>query len=197
MTLDQRRSRQHPDAVESLLDVFNAAGSGLVRSFERTVGDEIQGLAKDADLVVALLTEAARRRNWWIGIGVGPVDEPTPGTVRAARGPALVAARDAVEKAKSAPTRLAVRAGRRDDAASVARAEAALRAWVMVLDRRTPEGWEAIDQMTKSATQKDAAAVLGISAQSLNTRLRRAGWHDQQAICELCGWLLDGCESDR
>lgn len=197
MTLDQRRRRHHPDAVEPLLELFNAADSGLVRTFERTVGDEVQGLVADPDLVVRLVTEAVRRKSWWIGIGIGLVDEPTPDTVRAARGPAFVAARDAVEKAKAAPTGVAVRSGRPDDTASAARAEAALRAWVMVLKRRTPEGWEAIDQMAKSTTQKEAAAALAISAQSLNTRLRRAGWHDQQAICELCGWLLNGCEAKR
>ncbi len=197
MTLDQRRSRQHPDAVEPLLDAFNAASPGLVRTFERTIGDEIQGLVDDSQLVVTLVTDAARRRNWWIGIGVGTVDEPTPDTVRAARGPVLVAARDAVEKAKSTPTRIAVRCGSPDDASSAARAEAALRAWVTVLDRRTPQGWEAVDAMAKATTQKVAAAALGISAQSLNTRLRRAGWHDQQAIQELCAWLLDRCEADR
>ncbi len=50
MTIDQRRSQAGPDAVPAAEELL--AGSAPVRAFERTAGDEIQGLLDDPGAVV-------------------------------------------------------------------------------------------------------------------------------------------------
>lgn len=193
LTLDQRHSQRGADDVEALLGLFGSSHDGIARPFERTAGDEVQGLLTHAGTAVDLVSAAVRRGNWWIGIGVGDVETPLPDTVRAARGAAFVCARAAVDKAKTVPTGLAVFA-HPDLAAEATRAQSALRAWVRILQRRTDEGWEAVDLMAGRSTQREAADALGVTAQSLNARLRRAGWHEDRDLRDLCAWLLAGCD---
>src|SRR5689334_2614434 len=100
VTADQRRSRTGEDQVPAVLDALSAIPA--LRRFERTAGDEIQGMPADAQAVVAVVV-ALVRAGWWTGVGVGPVDRPLPRSARAGRGGAYVAARRAVDSAKSAP----------------------------------------------------------------------------------------------
>src|SRR6476469_8935929 len=95
----------------------------MVRGFERTAGDEVQGVTDSPDAVIELALDLIRRGHWSIGIGIGPVEEPLPASTRAGRGPAFEAARVAVERAKRAPAKMAVEGG---DPARAADAEAAL-----------------------------------------------------------------------
>ena len=168
-----------------------AYGKKLVLEFERTAGDEIQGLVRDADLVVRIVADLVRRGGWSIGIGSGPVEEPLPGNVRAGRGPAFVHARDAVERAKSYPTGVAVAA---DDAAAAERSETALWLLADLLARRSDAGWEAVDAMRKVERQTDAAVRLGISPQAMSRRLRVAGWSEEGRARALAVWVLESGE---
>ncbi|MFZ0157624.1 MAG: hypothetical protein WAL50_01230, partial [Kineosporiaceae bacterium] len=75
--------------------------------FERTAGDEFQGLLDDEVSVVGVILDLVREGSWHIGVGVGPVEEPLPRSTRAARGTAFERAREAVEAAKRRPQHLA------------------------------------------------------------------------------------------
>lgn len=188
LTVDQRGSRRADDAVPDLLDdLASARLSGLVRSFERTAGDEVQALLEDPGTVVATAVDLVRREIWSVGIGVGTVERPLPRSVRAGRGSSFVHARAAVERAKSAPHRICVDG---DDASGADRAETALWLLVSVLDRRTQAGWDAVDAMARHETQRAAAAALGISAQAMNRRLAVGGWLDERRGRHLAAHLL-------
>ena len=108
MTVDQEGSRRVGDRVDALLGglgtaspLVGAAPGAVVLPFERTVGDEVQAVLADADLVVALALHLVRAGGWSIGIGAGTVDTPLPPSSRAGSGSAFVHAREAVEAAKS------------------------------------------------------------------------------------------------
>src|SRR5450756_2751646 len=78
-----------------------AGRDGVVRAFERTVGDEVQAVLDAAELAVEVALQLLRTKAWSVGIGVGEVDEPLPERGRAGGGTAFVLARAAVERAKS------------------------------------------------------------------------------------------------
>lgn len=183
ITIDQRRSRTSVDAVPALLEDLDTYS--LVRAFERTAGDEVQGLTDDASTAVDLVVDVASRRDWWVGVGVGPVDEPIPRSVRASRGPALVSARHAVERAHRQTVGIAL------EGPDARHAETALLALVSIVADRTPEGREAVDAMAGVTTQKEAATTLGISAQAMSRRLRVARWEDERRMRDLAVHLIE------
>lgn len=180
MTVDQRRSSTEPDAVPDVLALLAAAKP--LRAFERTAGDEVQGLLDDPESIVALTMALARTGTWSIGVGVGDVQTPLADSVRANRGEAFIAARRAVDRAKSSPAHLAVE--------GAVHAETALLQLLKLIRGRSHEGWEAIEAMATATTQKQAAAALGISPQAMNRRLHVAGWVEEQRGRELAAHLL-------
>ena len=189
VTADQRGSRERPDAVPDVLAALNSAyGDGLALSFERTAGDEVQGLVCDAEVAVSIVADLVRRGDWWVGVGSGATETPLPDSVRAGRGAAFVHARDAVDRAKQFPTGVAVTA---DDTAAAQRSETALWLLAGLLMRRSDAGWEAIDAMDRAERQSDAAATLGISPQAMSRRLRVAGWIEEGRGRALAAWVLE------
>lgn len=200
MTVDQEGSTRLGDQVEGLLAALadvQPALAGVVRPFERTVGDEVQAVLDDARSVVTLTLDLVRRGGWTVGIGAGPVDEPLPASSRAASGPAFVHARAAVERAKGrgSAVPVAVEAGTAG-APSAAEAEAVLRLLGGVVARRTDAGWEVVDRLgTADVRQKDVAAELGISEQAVSQRLRTALWAEELAVRPVAARLL--MEGDR
>ncbi|GAA4727393.1 helix-turn-helix domain-containing protein [Isoptericola chiayiensis] len=213
LTVDQRASTTRGDLVPVVLDVLHACThgpdgpvDGLVLPFERTVGDEVQGvLAADqdgAELAVELVEELVRDGGWSVGVGVGAVDEPLPDASRAASGPAFVRARAAVEQAKrkglSVP--LALSGAEGEPAATVAAdAEALLRLCGAVTARRSVAGWEAVDTLgehpTSDGPQRAAAEALGISEQAVSQRLRTALWHETEAVRPLVVRLVAAADT--
>ena len=130
MTMDQRGSTADVDRVPGLLKELRDLSTG--GRFERSVGDEVQGVVERADEVVDIALHALRSGRWYVGIGVGEVDLPLPASPREGSGPAFVAARAAVDRAKGAAAHvpLAVVAGggrarRASTAASAASGSAA------------------------------------------------------------------------
>lgn len=108
LTIDQRHSRTSEDRVPALLEAL--AAIPCVAEFERTAGDEVQGLLDDPAAVRSALLIALRQGDWHCGVGVGEVDDDSFSTgTRAGRGPAYLAARDAVEAAKSLTGSVAIR----------------------------------------------------------------------------------------
>ena len=185
LTVDQRGSRRDVDRVAQLLTEF--ANRDLVRPFQRTAGDEVQAVVADPATVVDLALDLVGREHWSIGIGTGPVEEPLPAETRAGRGPAFESARVAVDRAKSAPGRVAVEGS---DPESAADADTALTLVAVLVARRTEEGREAVEQMRHGSTQTEAARALGISKQAVSQRLSTAGWHVETAGRRLAERLL-------
>lgn len=193
LTVDQQGSRRVGDRVDDVLErlgTWQAGRSGVVRPFERTVGDEVQGVVADPDTVVDLALALLRWGGWTVGIGAGPVDEPLPPTARAGSGPAFVLARSAVERAKSRtrPVPVAVEG---TDPTAAADAEAVLTLLGVVAERRTPSGWEVVDAVAGGrTTQERVAERFGITQQAVSQRLRTALWAEEQAARPTAARLL-------
>lgn len=187
VTADQRSSRRGPDRVEALLEELTAVPD-LVRPFERTAGDEVQGVVADPALVVDLALRLARSRHWSVGVGAGAVRSPLPPSTRAGAGPAFEHARDAVQRAKRSDPHLAVSG---DDPTAAAHAEAVLRLLGDLVQRRTDLGWAVVDRLKDGCTQTDLADRLGISKQAVSQRAQAAGWHHERDVRPAVAALLD------
>ena len=172
LTVDQRGSRRSADRVPEMLDLLNGAVP-TVLGFERTAGDEFQGVLAEPDDVVGVVLQLVRQGGWSIGVGAGPVQTPLPRSTRAGAGPAFLSARRAVEAAKQRPTRLAVRGAVPADAAD---SQAVLSALAVVVERRSEQAWEAIARVDAGRTQAEAAGELGISRQAVGQRLAAGLW---------------------
>jgi hypothetical protein len=200
LTVDQEGSRRVGDRVELLLadlrrdsPLVGAAQGAVVLPFDRTVGDEVQAVLGDSDLVVAVALHLIRIGGWSVGIGAGTVDGPLPATSRAGSGTAFIHARAAVEAAKSRlrGVPLAVRGPRADLAAE---AEGVLTLLGSVVARRTADGWSVVDRLSGAGAagvrQQDVAAELGISQQAVSARLRAALWSEELAARPAAARLL-------
>ncbi|MCC2314825.1 hypothetical protein [Cellulomonas xiejunii] len=189
LTIDQRGSRSGTDRVPELLAAL--ARVPVVRGFERTVGDEVQGVLDDPDVVVDTALRVLRDGGWSVGIGAGAVDEPLPASPREGAGPAFVLAREAVEAAKSRqrPVPLAVRGA---DPQAAADADAVLVLIGAVAARRTAAGWRAVDaaRETDDAGQGVVARALGVSQQAVSQRLLTALWAEELAARPAAARLL-------
>jgi hypothetical protein len=190
LTIDQRGSTSAtatdrvPDTLAALADV------GMLRPFERTAGDEFQGVLVDSAALATVAERLLREAAWSIGIGVGEVEEPLPESTRAGRGPAYVHARAAVNSAKSAPWRLRVVG---DDPGARA-LETTLWLWAYVLNRRTPRGWEVADLVDAGATYDEVARRLGVTQSAISQRAQAAGIVEgrraRELVTDLVGALL-------
>ena len=187
LTVDQRHSRRTSDRVEALLRDLTARRGDLVRAFERTAGDEVQGVVAAPDVVVDLVLLLVREQAWCVGVGVGAVDDPLPESTRAGSGAAFVAARAAVTAAKSRSTCLAVSGGQQVGAR---RAQTALDLVAALLQRRTERGAEAASLARQGLNQLQVAARLGVSKQAVSQRLQAADWHLEAPGRELAAYLL-------
>lgn len=186
LTVDQHDSRHSSDRVPAALDLLSDVT--VLRAFERTAGDEFQGVLDDPAAVAPAVERLLRDGAWSIGIGVGPVDLPLPAHARAGSGPAYVHARAAVSAAKSAPWPLCVRG----DAGTVRSLESALWLWAAVLARRTPRGWEVADLLGQGLSHAEAGERLGISQSAVSQRARAAGIIETQRARELVTQLAVG-----
>ena len=182
VTADQRRSRHGPDAVPTALEAIDELHlQGVLLGFERTAGDEIQGLLASPVAVVEVIRALLRLGQWRIGVGIGPVELPLPDSTRAARGEVYIAAREAVQAARTHTVGLAVRDAGSDSVADDPQraswqAETALLLWGHLLARRSSEGWEISDLLERGITNRAAAAGLGISASAASQRAARAAY---------------------
>jgi len=87
LTVDQQASRRGPDRVADVLGRLNGTVPTVLQ-FERTAGDEFQGVLDDADTVVDVAMLLVRLGGWYVGVGAGPVQTPLPTSTRAGAGPA-------------------------------------------------------------------------------------------------------------
>ena len=185
LTVDQKGSRRAPDRVPGALAALS--GVPTVLRFERTAGDEFQGVLDDAAAVVEAVRRLVRDGDWSIGIGAGPVQTPLPASTRAGAGPAFLAARAAVEAAKKRPVRVAVRGVAGEPAGD---AQAVLTALAALVERRSPQAWEAIERVEAGRTQVEAAAELGVTRQAVGQRLAAGGWEVERDLRPVAARLL-------
>jgi len=186
LTVDQRGSRRSPDRVADALRVLDG-GVPVLRGFERTAGDEFQGVLAQPAEVVDAVRLLVRMGGWSIGIGAGPVQLPLPESTRAGAGPAFLAARRAVDAAKQRPFRVAVRGAVPPEAAD---AQAVLTAFAALVERRSAQAWEAIALVEAGRTQSDAATELGISRQAVGQRLAAGLWELERELRPTAARLL-------
>jgi hypothetical protein len=202
LTVDQDDSRRGVDRVPTALQMLD--GVPTLLAFERTVGDELQGVLDDPAGLPPALERLLRDGVWNIGLGVGPIETPVSEQARAGRGPAYLAARDAVTSAKSSPWR--VRAVAAPDATTADRAgvralESAVWLWAALLARRTARGWEVADLVDRGHTYDEAAQSLGITQSAVSQRAAVAGIAEGRRARELVEHLaalaLSGSGGDR
>lgn len=173
LTIDQRRSRKSEDKVGNLIDRANST-VGPVRPFQRTAGDEVQGVLDHAGEAVHLAVMLAASGDWSVGLGYGPVEQPLPKETRAGRGPAFEYARDAVERAKRAAGSIAVSSGGDESE----RLEAELQLTASIVAKRRATSWEAGLLMDQGLTQSEVAKKLGITQQAVSMRLASSLWFE-------------------
>ena len=188
LTVDQDGSREGTDQVPTALEVLAPVATRL--PFERTVGDEFQGVLDEPSGVVAALERLLRAGVWNVGIGIGAVETPLPDHARAGRGPAYLAAREAVTAAKSSPWHVRAVAGE-DRAREGTRAlESAVWLWAALLGRRTTRGWEVADLVDEGLTYDETASRLGITQSAVSQRAAAAGIAEGRRARELVEFLI-------
>ncbi len=199
VTADQDASSRSGEQVEAVLAHLAgaawapAAAEQMLLPFQRTVGDEIQGVFAGAGACLDAVLELQRQQQWAVGVGIGTAtlaDE-----ARASGGPAFVRARTAVERARSKAVTvpLAVCADGADDGEQhrAEEAEALLQLIAAVVRRRSKAGWEVVDRLRAGATtHRQVARDLGVSAQAVGQRLRVALWAEERAVHPLAIRLL-------
>jgi hypothetical protein len=185
LTVDQKGSRRRPDRVPGALAALS--GVPTVLRFERTAGDEFQGVLDDPTVVVGVVLGLVRAGGWSIGVGAGPVQTPLPGSTRAGAGTAFLCARAAVDAAKRRSSRVAVRGAATTAAGD---AQAVLTALAVLVDRRSAQAWEAIELVEGGRTQAEAAAQLGVTRQAVGQRLAAGLWDVERDLRPTAARLL-------
>lgn len=190
LTVDQRASRSSADVVPELLNTLNRRPrpSGLLRKFERTAGDEVQGVLSEARATIDVVVQLLRADQWYIGLGIGDVDEPLPRSTRAGSGAAFVNAREAVNRAKSSPHHVNVIG---TDKRVAERVETVLWLMASVLRRRSERGWAVADLLAEGLTRREIGVKLGISQSAVTQRAQAAGFAEEQRGRVLAAELLE------
>lgn len=187
LTVDQRHSRRDQDLVEGALALMRQLVPEPLLAFERTAGDEFQGVLPDAEDAVHASLALMRHGSWSVGLGVGEAEEPLPDSTRSARGTAFVHARAALDAAKKRPDTIAV-AGTGEYARE---ADALMSLLAAVISRRTEAGWEAIDLAEAGLSLAQSGERLGITRQAVGQRLAVALWHQEKDVRPLAVRLLE------
>lgn len=186
MTIDQRGSRERTDGVPEVLDILDRVESRL--GFERTIGDEVQGVLDSAEQVTLAVRLLAAQAGWHIGIGIGSVDTPLPRSTAEGRGEAFYAARRAVEAAKGAPAHLVVD----PTTGHGGLAESALRLMVWTFENIRPQPRRYIDYRLDQpeSTQNDIAVHFDVSQQAVSHVLSPGGVELIEGACALSTFHL-------
>lgn len=177
-----------PQLLSALKDI------AVLAPFERTVGDEVQGIPEDAAATYEVIRQTIRLGRWHIGIGVGEGTLGIDGAARSGSGPAFIAAREAVEVSKTLRSSFALRRGcaetKKEEHHYVSDAQAAIGLWINLLQRRSNAQWEAIDLLEQGKNGKEAARMLEISEQAFSQRRIASGYEEEKAARPLILRLL-------
>jgi hypothetical protein len=213
ITADQIDSRHDRDrASEMIAQLADRHAAAFALPPDQTSGDEIQLLVPAAADAFAVLLDLHRAEFWSIGIGIGPIRTPLPKTTRQATGAAFIAARAAVTRAKRTEARFALDVpaspggpaavtgapGAEDSPgpSTGAEVEALLTMLLLLRQRRTPEGWEAVDLLEGGLAQTAIARQLDISTAAVSQRVKSAQWKVERAAHPALVRLLDNLDRD-
>lgn len=190
LTVDQRASRSGTDLVPELLGVLNRRPrrASLLRKFERTAGDEVQGVMSEARATIDVIMQLIREDRWSIGLGIGTVIDPLPRSTRAGSGAAFLFAREAVSRAKSSPHHVNVIGA---DSRAADRVESVLWLLASVVRRRTERGWAVADLLSEGLSRREIGVKLGISQSAVTQRAQAAGYAEEQRGRVLAADLLE------
>lgn len=192
LTINQRDSRESGDLVPELIRSLRHLPAAV--PFQRSVGDEAQGVLADASTAVEAALAALRQRRWNVGIGVGELRLPLSQGVLDNDGYGLVYARRAVERARKAGERIPL-AVDGPDPGIAAEAQAVLRLLGQIVASRTDAEWKVLDLMTPGARgqQKYVAEILGITSQAVSKAVVRSHWQEEWATRPAAARLLSLC----
>lgn len=209
ITADQIDSRNDRDrAGELIAELTTAFGESFVLPPDQTSGDEIQVLLTDATACVEVILAIHRAGHWTIGLGVGEVRRPLARSTRQSAGDAFIAARDAVTRAKRSDARFALTSPASEPAVSepvasepvisdkatlmlsATEVEAIFSMLLLVRQRRSKEGWQAVDLLQTGKTQAEVAAELDISTAAVSQRIKAALWRAEESIRPALARLL-------
>ncbi|MFB9402655.1 MarR family transcriptional regulator [Pseudarthrobacter polychromogenes] len=211
LTIDQQGSTSDIDRVPELI---TALRNLTPVPFERSVGDELQGVVEQAADVVDVALHALRDGHWYVGIGIGAVGLVPGASPREGSGSGFVAARKAVELAKGAAGQVPLsvvsgtmvrskdlQAHAGEDAMASANAQAVLRLIGRLVQQRTDAQWRVVDRLraaqgeARHGSQKQVARELGITEQSVSRAVLRSGWQEEWAARPAAAMLLDYAHS--
>ncbi len=167
--------------VGAWLDQTRADASlRFVLPFERTAGDEVEGLIREAETVAAVALRALEAAEWWVGVGIGSVQRPLPASVRESRGSAFLLARRALTAAKRGRVGGLRVLAEGMDASSF---EAALLLMKALFDsRKALPAAEAVARLRSTGlSQALIAETVGTTKQNVSQQLRAARWMEEQA----------------
>jgi hypothetical protein len=145
LTINQTDSRRDGDRVPQLLKDLRHIPARL--DFDRSVEDEVQGIVGCPHQAVDAALVALRCGSWYVGLGVGPVNEPLPNQIKDAGGHGLIYARRAVDRLRNSKDRIPVAVeGPYADLAG--ECEAILRLLGHIVRDRSQAEWRVLDLLT-------------------------------------------------
>lgn len=199
ITADQVDSRNDRDRAGELLAQLNASfGASFALPPDQTSGDEIQVLLTDAQAAVGVVLAIHRTGHWTIGVGVGEVRRPLARSTRQSAGDAFISARDAVTRAKRADARFALTSqaspSTESRVLSDTEVEGIFTMLLLVRQRRSKEGWQAVDLLENGRTQAEAAAELNISTAAVSQRVKAALWRTEESVRPALARLLENLD---
>lgn len=177
LTADQIKSGTRGDRVPRMLTLLDSLPStGNARAFARTAGDEVQGLIATPEDALTALRRFVREGGWRVGMGIGTINVPVPDDVRAASGPAFVAARMAVTESRGAPQDFALVSQLTKPWArgAIVDARAVLDLVATIWRRRSDAGWQVADLVAEGLSQQEIAARVGVTPSAVSQRVRTA-----------------------
>lgn len=190
ITIDQRGSRGSEDRATGWARELNAMfSSQYTLPFAPTIGDEIQAVTSDPQVMVEIILRGVQRSAWWLGLGLGRVERPLGDSAAHSRGPAFYDAREAVEQAKRSSYGFAVRA---NDPRRALDIQTVLELLGFIVRRRgaNPKRWRAIEMAHLGASTVEIGKELGITQQAASKRLRNAGLDEEIAGRRLAERLI-------
>ena len=193
LTIDQRGSTHRaatdrvPDTLVALADVE------MLRPFERTAGDEFQGVLDQPAALATVVERLLREQSWSIGIGIGEVEEPLPESTRAGRGPGLPSRPRRGDRGQ-VRTLAATRRRRRPRRARTERPRARDHAVALGGGPGAAyvAGLEVADLVDAGASYDQAAKRLGVTQSAISQRAQAAGIVEGRRARELVTDLVGG-----
>ncbi len=161
LTINQRDSRRDGDLVPQLLKDLRHIPARL--DFDRSVEDEVQGIVECSHQAVETALIALRTGQWYVGIGVGPINEPLPNLVKDASGHSLVYARRAVDRLRSGKERIPVAVDGPPLPALASEAEAVLRLLGHIVLHRSAAEWRVLDLLTPGVRGQQKAVARSLA----------------------------------